>query len=377
MNTDYSTEYHGKRKPDTWIIEPDGSLDNETGGLEFVSPPMPLKDMQQAMAAIIDWANDKGCTTDESTGLHMNVSIPGMVTNSGEYTNLDYVKLALFLGDEHILNQFDRISNTYCKSAFSKVKDRAAGMPAIKVAEFFKTFNDKLNNASGNVIHSLITSKYTSIHVHWDEGYVEFRSPGGDWLNTDFAMLESTLNRFVVALSIACDPESHRQEYAKKLTKLFSNPENPSSFDNVAHWFSKYRAGVVDASSLKDILKLKHGDIPAKKMVASGKPIYWQLIDRAGTYFQTPRKIPAYNAREAVIKSMLIDGGYSFQDGAWIADNNKLIVKPYGEITGDELQLMQPFPTTNDEFMKMSQALWDKYGDSAEVKRSFYYGQRE
>mgnify|MGYP003344215961 CR=1 FL=1 len=41
----------------------------------------------------------------------MNVSVPGY-----SLEKLDYVKLALLLGDNHILKTFDRMNYNYCRS---------------------------------------------------------------------------------------------------------------------------------------------------------------------------------------------------------------------------------------------------------------------
>ena len=67
------------------------------------------------MREFFEWAKGEGAYTNESTGLHVGVSLPGIGGN------IDYVKLALFLGDKYVLDLFDRDGNTYCKSAFDKI----------------------------------------------------------------------------------------------------------------------------------------------------------------------------------------------------------------------------------------------------------------
>ena len=96
-NVRLSRSYHGaKRDGSSYIIEPDSSIQygaNEAG-LEFVSPPLSLADMAQDLEAVRTWARETGCTTNRSTGLHINVSVPGI-----EPGKIDYVKLALLLGE--------------------------------------------------------------------------------------------------------------------------------------------------------------------------------------------------------------------------------------------------------------------------------------
>lgn len=76
-----SSGYHGAaRRPGRWIVEPDGSLepdDSDEAGLEIVSPPMPLPQALESLRRVIDWANGPGdAYTNDSTGLHMGISIP-------------------------------------------------------------------------------------------------------------------------------------------------------------------------------------------------------------------------------------------------------------------------------------------------------------
>lgn len=252
-----STGYHGgQRAPNTYVVEPDGSLSPEEdgdSGLEFVSPPLPIDEMISDLNKTVAWAKKRGCYTNESTGLHMNVSVPGY-----SIEKLDYVKLALFMGDEYVLQQFGRMGNSYCASALSKVRSNVKEKPGI-ASEVMAKMRQHLNTAASKLIHTGITSKYTSINTK-DE-YIEFRSPGGDWLNEDLPKLENTLLRFVVALSIAIDPEKYKQEYAKKLYKLLA----PKQGDAMTEIFTRYSTGNLTKEQLKSLLdqqKAKQPDAP-------------------------------------------------------------------------------------------------------------------
>jgi hypothetical protein len=89
--------------------------------------------------------------------------------------------------------------------------------------------------------------KYTSAHIQ--KGYIEFRSPGGDWLaeeSADPEKLTSTMLRFARAMSLAANPAEERREYAKKLYKLVA-PEG----DSELALFSQYAAGELTAEQLK------------------------------------------------------------------------------------------------------------------------------
>ena len=60
MKVDYSQSYHGaKRRPDTYVVEPDSSLTGDNPGdtgLEFVSPPLTLEQMGKHLEGVREFA---------------------------------------------------------------------------------------------------------------------------------------------------------------------------------------------------------------------------------------------------------------------------------------------------------------------------------
>jgi hypothetical protein len=118
-----------------------------------------------------------------------------------------------------------------------------------------------MDQLASKVIIARNAEKFTSINVK--DGYIEFRSPGGDWLNDNFAEIDNTLRRFTVALSAAVDPEAYRQEYLKKLYKLLdvSGEKDPLSY------FAKYAAGELPRAALKSFVR----QAQAERKVKSGK----------------------------------------------------------------------------------------------------------
>lgn len=245
------SSYHSaRRKPNEYVLEPDSSLspdEREDFGLELVSPPMPLDEAIEQLNAIVDWANSSGdAYTNSSTGLHMGVSIP---YKGGD---VDYLKLITFLGDQYVLEKFGRSANTYCDSAMKKLKQNVAGSK--------NRGDDKIAGAMELMKHGLIelaqkyvqqgvgNSKYTSAHIK--PGYIEFRSPGGDYLSQadrgSFTDLEDTMRRFAYAMYLAGRPDLERKEYYKKLYKLIS-PEG----NDALSLFAKYASGEIDQAQLK------------------------------------------------------------------------------------------------------------------------------
>lgn len=254
----YSTGYHGgPRTSDAYTIEPDSSLSGsgDDAGLEFISPPLPIDEALEDVKKIKEWADEKGAYTNRTTGLHMNVSVPGF-----DQEKLDFVKLTLLLGDKYLLDRFGRSANTYCKSAM----DIIAEAPNAQDKELlFKRLKDNLETMASRVIHSGRVGKFTSINPK--DNRVEFRGPGGDWLGQNFDKIEDTLYRCVVALDAAVDPEKYRKEYLKKLTKMFAPTKG--SLEDV---FVQYAAGTITREELKNKLKASQSQRRQEKLSKEG-----------------------------------------------------------------------------------------------------------
>jgi hypothetical protein len=257
MDVKVGSGYHSvSRKDDRWILEPDGSLDPDDyddSGLEIVSPPMPLPMALEKLKQVIEWGNKEAdAYTNSSTGLHMGVSIPYVGGN------VDYVKLVLFMGDEYVLKKFGRSSNTYTASAMNKLRQNIAGarnrgqlkeakMDPMGALELIQ--KNLIELAARYIQDGVGKSKYTSAHIK--DGYIEFRSPGGDYLamadRDEYGDIKNTMLRFARAMQIAGNPALERKEYAKKLYKLIS----PGAKDDALKLFAEYAAGTMSPEELK------------------------------------------------------------------------------------------------------------------------------
>lgn len=258
-----------------YVVEPDGSLEAdepEDGGLEFVSPALPIDELLDDLKKVKKWADDFGCYTNDSTGLHINVSVPKW---QGDLQNLDYVKLAILMGDEYVLENFGRSGNTYAKSALKIVRDNITQRPE-DVKRLLDTMKEHLNTSAAKLIHSGSTNKYTSVNTK--DGYIEFRSPGGDWLNSNFDKIETTLLRFVVAMDAAVDETKYKEEYAKKLYKLLAG--NDKDATNTMVYFARYAAGELPQAALKSFIKQAQFERSVGKE-PNGKKM-WYRVDMNG-----------------------------------------------------------------------------------------------
>lgn len=206
VNVNVFDYYHEERKNlRDWYIEPDGSIDNPRGGTscEIVTPPLAAGRAIEVVKNFVGLAKKIGLTTNDSTGLHINVSIP---------KNIDILKLIAFTGDNYVLELFNRQHNNYAASVLNIIKKEWDDSSAPHVNDPRIWLKRSAETATND--HSV------SINAE-NSKYISFRHAGGDYLNN----LESVVNvigRFVRALIIASDPELYKNEYIKKLSTMIN-----------------------------------------------------------------------------------------------------------------------------------------------------------
>jgi putative chitinase len=306
--------------PNSYILEPDSSLDpdnDEDAGLEIISPPQALGKTLEDLGKVFDFAKNYGYT-NRSTGLHMNVSVPNM-------QNLDYTKLVLFAGDLHVLEQYKRTNNQYCKSVFMALKNKLDSLTPETIKQTLEQIKNVLDNTAEKIIGSDIQqNKYVSIHQK--EGYIEFRSPGNDYLEKPYQELVSTMLRFARALTIACNPNLYREEYSKKLYKFLSS--SVQSTDELAV-FVQYKLGTLNKEDLKYMLQKRN---VARKSSTDTKEYIWSIIKKSTNEEMDRFTATKANADEA-FESWLQNYGV-------LTHKNKFFYEPAME------NFKQPQPTT-------------------------------
>jgi hypothetical protein len=276
---------------------------------------MPIDQMIEKFDAVMKWANRIGAYTNKTTGLHMNVSIPNY-----DRDKIDFIKLALFLGDEYVANQFNRLGTFYAKNTTERIRARKDTSPGA-VEELFRQMRSGMNTMASRMVMAPSTDKYMSIHAK--EGWIEFRSPGGDYIGEYAAnrdKIVNTLLRMVVAMDIAMDPEAEKEEYARKLNRLFK----PTKFtggrgerqqiyepltgreEDTIKFFSQYSAGLLPKQALKSFIKQVQTQREVKKQKPDDGKQYWWRVSRPG--YSGSIEVVAATREEAIEQATASDG---------------------------------------------------------------------
>lgn len=244
-------DYHSQTKDtESYYLEPDSSIKGKEGhtGIEIVSPPMPFQKCLQQLRLVLSWAISRGGYTNESTGLHINISLPLV-----DHRKIDYLKFAMLLGDEYVLKQYQRQANTYCQSMTSKMLKDVKNERYGNIVTILGSMKQGLNSFFMNELSNNLTrqDKYTSINLK--QNYIEIRSAGGNYMQ-ELLKIENTMLRYIKALKIAANSEEATQEYAKKLYKFLTSTPSSGNVDAIK-LFSMYSAKSLSKEQLKTSLQ--------------------------------------------------------------------------------------------------------------------------
>jgi hypothetical protein len=269
------------------------------------------------------------------------------------------VKLALLMGDKYVLDLFGRASNTYAKSALDMVKSNVRNNPD-SAQQLLDKMKGNLDSLATKAIHSGATSKYTSINTK--DGHIEFRSPGGDWLDQNFDQIENTLLRFTVAMSAALNPAAYREEYLKKLYKLLTE-DNKDDSDTI-RYFSEYVAGKIPRAALRSFVKQAQLTRQVKRDKTGGKKMWWR-VGRPG--YGATVEVVATSKEEAIAL-----GKKEYPEWDYSKDMTATPVRPYEEaaqpfvwkVTGSsdspyQSQGIEVVASTEFEAMKKARREWN------------------
>jgi Putative amidoligase enzyme len=245
-------EYHGAtRRTGVWILEPDTSIEVDKGeiasGVELVSPPMPVDAALTALNKFWNWADDIDAWTNRSCGFHFGVSLEGK-----DSSDIDVIKLLLFLGDDYVLKLFGRTFNQYTKGTLKNIR-LELDKPENNIDGILTNIKQGVTKLAISSIRNMISKTNKHVSVNIKPKYIEFRAAGGNYIEKR-ELITNTLYRYIRAMAIAADPEAEKNEYSKKLYKLLDSQMVPKSNDKIKY-FIQYVAGTINKNTLKKHLR--------------------------------------------------------------------------------------------------------------------------
>ena len=217
-----------------YAVESDSSIDGYGTGAEIISPVFSTpRRMLAEMKKFFEFLQSEGASTNNSTGLHITMSYNPQdgetVSHEGGKIKANRVKMAVLLGDQYLLNEFLRGSNTYTKSQYKELQDaigelkQESGTEGIKKAE---AFLDK----------AISDDKFRAIHFKSQKdsktntNLIEFRIGGGEDYETDFDKVFKAVVRYATTM-VAGHTDQYEGDYVKALSKLLRKANDVAQGD--------------------------------------------------------------------------------------------------------------------------------------------------
>lgn len=222
MSVDAVTgEYHSSDTDETteyWRVEKDRTIQGEGTKAEIISPVYGSpKDMLAAMAQLFKVFRTNGVETSsaQGTGLHVTMSWkqPG--------SQLNKLKMCLLLGDEHVLETFGRLNNSYARSQVKSIKQAISG----KERELLNSTIDEIEQSLQKGIKS---TKFSTINFKGlinsaGNQLIEFRAAGGDDYHRDMQRIENTVLRYAAVMRAGYDADAHKKDYVLAIYRALNS----------------------------------------------------------------------------------------------------------------------------------------------------------
>jgi hypothetical protein len=296
----FSDRHEDTKKLDRWYIEPDGSLnpnEEEDACVEIVGPPEAPNKALDSLKKFFGMAQQMKFYTNKSTGLHINVSIP---------QDVDVLKLAVFTGDQYVLQQYERLENNYSRSVTRDIGKQsnfvlAKGLkqksaPKGNVFSKMKISSELKLQFIQKIAKDISNSHVASISSE-NSKYISFRHTGGDYL-TDYQGIVNVVGRFVRALIIASDPNAYRNEYLAAVAKLVTPAlaaTTPSIDKDIAR-VQQEGLAQVNLYLLRDAPRISFKNVLAQTRMAAGPSSSLSVVG--------PIQTRSEEAKQAFIASM-------------------------------------------------------------------------
>ena len=210
--------------------------------VEVITDIMPLNDGIRKLKKMLGiMRRDEKISTNSATGLHINIG------TFEDFTKIDWLKFLIVYHPRLALSQFGREFNTYAMDRMSQI---------INDLELGKAVDSKSMNAVNEIVIKN-SQKMSSVNLSKlrTKKHIEIRAPGGEDYEDKENIIVNQIQRAIRALEIASDPNSYRNEYLKKLVKVFGRPEDESKVKKLFHNFGIRYLEKAPLVTIEDLLR--------------------------------------------------------------------------------------------------------------------------
>jgi hypothetical protein len=201
-----------------WNLVDDSTIDADPGFIpaEIISPTFEYPSFSKHLGETFSCIRAYGKTT-ESCGFHVGISLEGIDLEE----KLDVLKMVVFLGESMIAKMFERFDNQYAQLLAPFVSKYLGSFHDIE-DHIYDLVQRPLFPVSLNVDSIIPWDKYFSVNFTKirSNNYIEFRLMGGEGYHMRESDVLAVAKRVGWAVSIACDPNAHVQEYTQKLLAI-------------------------------------------------------------------------------------------------------------------------------------------------------------
>lgn len=195
-----------------WSVVPD-----ETRGVdaEIVTPVFSLDEGLKVLEEIFNFIkDDEYIYTTEACGLHVNIG----TWKGDEVNRIDLFKFLTILNAQGILKDYGRVFNQFAKDKYQNIAQDFVSPRGIDNVKAYNTFVASVNK---DILQRAEKMQSVNLQKLKNLGYIELRAMGNEDYETKFDQTKFHILKFIRSLDIAQNPNAYRNEYLKKVSKLF------------------------------------------------------------------------------------------------------------------------------------------------------------
>lgn len=255
-----------------WSVVPDGTQGVDA---EIVTPVFSLDEGLKVLEEIFNFIkDDQYIYTTEACGLHVNIG----TWKGDEINRIDLFKFLTILNAQGILKDYDRVYNQFAKDKYQNIVQDFVSPRGIIDVKAYDTFVASVNK---DILQR--AEKFQSVNLEKlkNLGYIELRAMGNEDYETKFDKTKFHILKFIRSLEIAQNPNAYRNEYLKKVSKLFlkdtMKPDPLETFiKNTLNLRSRFNYVIDELLVLEpNILSTHYNKDVYKALVSQTSDPYW------------------------------------------------------------------------------------------------------